>query len=47
MNEKEFIKQIELNKGIILHACRTYCESLSRNDLMQEIIAETWRSLDR
>lgn len=47
MSEQEFMQQIELNKNVIHNACNAYCQSLSHNDLIQDIIAETWKSLGK
>jgi len=47
MNEQEFIKNIQAHEQDIHKVCRIYYKEYSREDLMQEIIAETWRSLGK
>lgn len=46
MTEKEFLVKIEFHKGIIYKVCRIYFENNDdRDDLFQEIILQTWKSL--
>lgn len=45
MTEQEFIEQIKANKNTIHKVCNAYCVTYPRKDLVQDIIAETWRSL--
>lgn len=46
MTEKEFLAKIETHKGIIYKVCRIYFENNDdRDDLFQEIILQTWKSL--
>jgi len=52
MNEKEknqqFQKLIEQHKGILLKVARTYCQQVEdRQDLIQEIRIQIWRSFDK
>lgn len=43
--EKEFIKIISENQGIIHKVCSIYCDSEEdRRDLFQEILAQLWKS---
>jgi len=43
--EKEFLHIISKNQGIIHKVCNIYCDSEDdRNDLMQEILAQLWKS---
>lgn len=43
--EKEFIKIVSANQGIIHKVCSIYCDSEEdRRDLFQEILAQLWRS---
>jgi len=43
--EKEFIKIVSDNQGIIHKVCSIYCDSEEdRRDLFQEILAQLWRS---
>ncbi len=43
--EKEFIKIVSNNQGIIHKVCSIYCDSEEdRRDLFQEILAQLWRS---
>ncbi|MFW5774325.1 MAG: RNA polymerase sigma factor [Tangfeifania sp.] len=43
--EKEFLKIIQKNQGIIHKVCNLYCDSQEdRNDLFQEIVAQLWKS---
>lgn len=47
-SEKRFREIIEQHKGILFKVARTYCKSEEdRQDLMQEISIQIWRSLDR
>jgi len=46
MSEQEFVDQINKNKGIIHKACEVYCKKYPRQDLIQEITLEAWRSLN-
>jgi len=45
MTEQEFIENIRANENAIHKLCCTYCENYSREDLVQDIIAEVWKSL--
>jgi len=52
MNEKEknqqFQKLIEQHKGIFFKVARTYCQQVEdRQDLIQEIRIQIWRSIDK
>lgn len=50
MHDKEtiFLSVLERHKGIIYKVANTYCyDATDREDLMQEIILQVWRSLDR
>jgi len=52
MNEKDknqrFQKLLEQHKGILLKVARTYChQEEDRQDLIQEIRIQIWRSLDK
>lgn len=43
--EKEFVKIISQNQGIIHKVCSIYCDSEEdRRDLFQEILAQLWKS---
>lgn len=43
--EKEFLKIIRENQGIIHKVCSVYCNNEEdRNDLFQEILAQLWKS---
>lgn len=43
--EKEFLHIISKNQGIIHKVCNIYCDNEDdRNDLMQEILAQLWKS---
>lgn len=43
--EKEFVKIITENQGIIHKVCSVYCDSEEdRRDLFQEILAQLWKS---
>lgn len=43
--EKEFLKIIQKNQGIIHKVCNIYCDrDDDRNDLFQEIVAQLWKS---
>lgn len=43
--EKEFIKIVSNNQGIIHKVCSIYCDTEEdRRDLFQEILAQLWRS---
>ena len=43
--EKEFIKIVSENQGIIHKVCSIYCDSEEdRRDLFQEILTQLWRS---
>lgn len=43
--EKEFLKIIQKNQGIIHKVCNIYCDfEEDRNDLFQEIVAQLWKS---
>lgn len=43
--EKEFVKIINENQGIIHKVCSVYCDSEEdRRDLFQEILAQLWKS---
>lgn len=43
--EKEFLKIIKENQGIIHKVCNIYCDDQEdRNDLFQEIVAQLWKS---
>jgi RNA polymerase sigma factor (sigma-70 family) len=45
MTEKEFLRMIAENQGIIHKICRIYRDSLEdREDLFQEIVFQLWRS---
>jgi RNA polymerase sigma factor (sigma-70 family) len=43
--EKQFLDIVRNNQGIIHKVCSIYCDSEEdRNDLMQEILAQLWKS---
>ncbi len=43
--EKEFLKIVEKNQGIIHKVCNVYCDSEEdKQDLFQEIVAQLWKS---
>ncbi|MGV8140064.1 MAG: RNA polymerase sigma factor [Mangrovibacterium sp.] len=43
--EKEFVKIVSENQGIIHKVCSIYCDSEEdRRDLFQEILAQLWKS---
>ncbi len=43
--EKEFLEIVKANQGIIHKVCNIYCDDEDdRNDLVQEILAQLWRS---
>ncbi len=43
--EKEFLEIVKANQGIIHKVCNIYCDDENdRNDLVQEILAQLWRS---
>lgn len=49
MDEKEkiFLSLLDSNKGILHKVANTYCvENADREDLLQEIILQIWRSID-
>jgi RNA polymerase sigma-70 factor (ECF subfamily) len=46
--EKEFLKIVESNQGIILKVCHLYCRHPEdTEDLFQEIIMQLWRSFPK
>lgn len=45
MSESEFLQLIHEHRGSMYHACKTYCRDYSQEDLIQEIILQTWKSL--
>lgn len=47
MSEAEFIELIKLNRRTIVYVCNKYCSERTdhQEDLIQEIILETWRSI--
>jgi RNA polymerase sigma-70 factor (ECF subfamily) len=48
MNHSEFIKLVEDNKGILYKISSSYCRHAGdREDLIQEMIYQLWRSSDR
>jgi len=45
IDNKEFVKLIQENKGIVFKICNSYCHNKEdREDLAQEIIYQLWRS---
>lgn len=43
--EKRFLEIIQANQGIIHKVCNIYCDNEDdKNDLMQEILAQLWKS---
>lgn len=46
MSEKEFMILINKHNGIINKVCNAYCKKYSTADLYQEIVLETWRSIN-
>ena len=43
--EKEFIRLINNNRGLIFKVCNLYCHDYeSRRDLFQEVVLQLWRS---
>jgi RNA polymerase sigma factor (sigma-70 family) len=43
--EKEFLDIVRNNQGIIHKVCNVYCDNeQDRNDLVQEILAQLWKS---
>jgi len=45
---KNFVQLIENNKGIIYKVANSYCQNIDeRNDLIQEILFQLWRSYER
>lgn len=45
MNKDKFIVTIQANQGIIRKVANSYCKnSLDRDDLIQEITIQLWRS---
>jgi RNA polymerase sigma factor (sigma-70 family) len=43
--EKQFLDIVRNNQGIIHSVCKMYCDTEEdRNDLMQEILAQLWKS---
>lgn len=46
MSEQEFVDQININKAVIHKACEVYCQTYPRQDLIQEITLEAWRTLN-
>jgi RNA polymerase sigma-70 factor (ECF subfamily) len=43
--EKEFLEIVKKNQGIIHKVCSIYCDDEEdRNDLVQEILAQLWKS---
>ena len=45
--EKTFLSLLERHKGILYKVANTYCkEGADREDLLQEIILQVWRSID-
>lgn len=46
MTDQEFLEQINNSKPVIHKACTVYCYEHSRDDLVQEIILEIYRSLN-
>lgn len=45
MNENDFIRTIELHKGIIFKVCKMYCPlDDDCDDLYQDIVAQLWKA---
>ena len=45
MDQADFLRLIQDNKGILFKICHSYCRNASgREDLAQEIIVQLWRS---
>lgn len=45
IDRKEFVKLIQMNKGIVYKICNSYCRNKhDREDLAQEIVYQLWRS---
>lgn len=43
--EKRFLEIVQANQGIIHKVCNIYCDNEDdKNDLMQEILAQLWKS---
>ena len=48
MQQEEFVKQIQVNQGIILKICRLYGDTVQdREDLFQEIVIQLWKALPK
>lgn len=48
MQREEFVKQIQMNQGIILKICRLYGDTVQdREDLFQEIVIQLWKALPK
>lgn len=46
MSEREFVESIMRHKGIIHNVCNSYCKIFERDDLVQEIILEAFKSIN-
>lgn len=46
MTEQEFVAEINKNRNIICEVYNTYAVNYSEQDLFQEIILETWKSIN-
>lgn len=46
MNENEFMDLINQHKGIITKVYNTYCRTFNEGDVYQEIVLETWKSIN-
>jgi RNA polymerase sigma factor (sigma-70 family) len=45
MDEQEFLRRIQDNKGILWKICHSYCRNVAdREDLAQEMIYQLWKS---
>ena len=48
MQREEFVKQIQMNQGIILKICRLYGDTVQdQEDLFQEIVIQLWKALPK
>jgi len=48
MTQEEFVREVQINQGIIQKICRLYCQTQpDREDLFQEIVVQLWKGLPK
>jgi RNA polymerase sigma-70 factor, ECF subfamily len=48
MTQEEFVRQVQMNQGIILKVCHLYAHSIpDRQDLFQEIVIQLWKAVPK